>query len=146
MRDPVTVVSVLMCKPSSSIDAVEVELAIRSKLRPVTPDAGIPYKLDPSPINDPLITDAVNAPTKSIDPVFWVFVVIISSIEGPSEPDLAKNTFPSDVFTDNSPSCSCELFGTFPGTALLRSLTVCPIYMDLYVCFSGIYHKFILPI
>ena len=41
VRDPVTVVSVLICKPSASIDAVEFELAIRSKLRPVTPVAGI---------------------------------------------------------------------------------------------------------
>ena len=104
------------------------------------------YNSEPSPINDELTTDAVKAPTKSIEPVFWVFVVMISSIEGPNEPDLAKNNFPSAVFTDNSPSCSCELIGTFPDTALLRSLTVCPIYMDLYVCLSGMYHQFILPI
>ena len=44
------------------------------------------YNPEPSPMNDELTTDAVKAPTKSIEPVFWVFVVMISSIEGPNEP------------------------------------------------------------
>ena len=132
VRDPVTLVSVLICKPSASIDAVEVELAIRSKLRPVTPDAGISNKSLPLPLkNEPDIE-----PTISIEPKFCVFVIITSSTEGPFEPDFDKKILPSVVFMDNSPSCSCELIGILPDIALLRSLTVCPIYMDLSKCIN----------
>ena len=70
-----------------------------------------------------------------------MFVIITSSTEGPFEPDFDKKILPSVVFMDNSPSSSCELIGILPDIALLRSLTVCPIYMDLSKCiYSDIYH------
>ena len=136
VRDPVTEVSTLICKPSASIEAVDAPLDIWSKLSPVTPDAGILYNPLPSPMYEPVKSEPDIEPTISKLPVFCVFVIITSSTEGPCEPDLDKNIFPSVVFIDNSPSSNCELFGILPDIALLRSFTVCPIYMDLYSNFQ----------
>jgi hypothetical protein len=64
-----------------------------------------------SPEPSPLKYDAVIEPIKLIEPVLTVLVEINSSIDGPSEPDLARNTLPSVVFIANSPSCRLEFVG-----------------------------------
>ena len=55
----------------------------------VTPDNGILYKPEPSPINELEILDAEIAPIKLIEPVLTVLVEINSSTDGPREPDFA---------------------------------------------------------
>ena len=142
VREPVIEVFTFTLNPDGDIDAVAVVLAIRSKLSPVTPDAWIFVNLDPSPINDPVKKDDEIDPTSSIEPVFCVLVMITSSTDGPLDPDFARKIFPSVVFIDNSPNSSCALFGTLQGKALLRSFTVCAIYMGLYYK-NGIYHDII---
>ena len=51
--------SAFTCKPSASTEAVTAPLAILSNCKPVTPLAGILYKPSPSPMNEPVNTDAV---------------------------------------------------------------------------------------
>ncbi len=52
---PTTFKSVLTSKPlSGEIDALTLPLVILLRLSPVTPLAGILYKLPPSPINEPV--------------------------------------------------------------------------------------------
>jgi len=58
-NDPVIDVSLLTCKPSALTEAVTAPLAILSNCNPVTPLAGILYKPLPSPMNEPVNTDAV---------------------------------------------------------------------------------------
>ncbi len=58
-NDPVIDVSLLTCKPSAVTEAVTAPLAILSNCNPVTPLAGILYKPLPSPMNEPVNTDAV---------------------------------------------------------------------------------------
>ncbi len=58
-NDPVIDVSLLTCKPSVVTEAVTAPLAILSNCNPVTPLAGILYKPLPSPMNEPVNTDAV---------------------------------------------------------------------------------------
>jgi hypothetical protein len=64
-----------------------------------------------SPEPSPLKYDAVIEPIKLIEPVLTVLVEINSSIDGPSEPDLARNTLPSVVLIANSPSSRFEFVG-----------------------------------
>ena len=47
--------SVLICNPSKSIDAVLLPLTILFNCNPVTPVAGMLYKPAPSPLNDAVI-------------------------------------------------------------------------------------------
>ena len=48
-NEPVIDVLVLICKPSKSIDAVLLPLLIKFNFNPVTPDAGMFIKFEPSP-------------------------------------------------------------------------------------------------
>ena len=64
-----------------------------------------------------------------------MFEIINSSTEGPNEPDLDMNALPSVVFKAISPNCKFEFVGFWPLTALLRSFTICAIYMGPYVLF-----------
>ena len=122
------------------MDAVALPSAILVKFNPVTPLAGMLYKLVPSPLNEPLKFDAVTSPIRYIEPVLTVFVEINSSTVGPREPDLAIKTLPSVVFNANSPNCKFVLVGFWPGTLLLRSFTICDIYMFSLYVYCGIYH------
>ena len=93
------------------MDAVALPSAILVKFNPVTPLAGMLYKLVPSPLNEPVKFDAVTSPIRYIEPVLTVFVEINSSTVGPREPETAINTLPSVVFNANSPNCKFELVG-----------------------------------
>lgn len=139
-NEPVIVALVLTTKPfACDIDAVAFPSAILSNCKPVTPLAGILYKREPSPTKEPVKNDAETLSVRLIDPVITVFVITNSSTDGPCEPDFAMKALPSVVFNANSPNCKLLLVGFWPGTALLRSFTICAISMDRST-FSGIYH------
>ena len=59
VNEPVIDVLELTCKPADVTEAVTAPLAILSNCNPVTPLAGMLYKPVPSPMNEPVNTDAV---------------------------------------------------------------------------------------
>lgn len=104
---PVISVFELTLKPfAEEIDAVALPSAIRVKLSPVTPLAGMLYRFVPSPLNDP-----VNAPVVYEPVNVWKLEVnrYIAACEAETAfcevPEIVANNVPSTV---NSPEISPE--------------------------------------
>jgi hypothetical protein len=130
---PVISVFVLTLKPSTlEIDAVTPPSAIRVKLRPVTPLAGMLVNLEPSPpkepVKDPVVYEPVNDSKLEVNVYFGASDAVMALVV---VPDMVPKTL---KFSEISPEPDTEREPVINGSNIFIYVVL---YLDKYLVFNN---------